>query len=218
MFNEILELITEFIKPVLDLPSFVDENKKPLDLITLMASLYRTSDNVDRYVKIIESKDKDLVYILYRGLKEDHNKFIVYDNLLYRSRICQITMVDYDVAVNEGTTEESLLLLMILASNAVTFLKAKNSALFYHKSSSRLQFIFSEAPIFIFIELATRTFSDTPELRESMVDVVKKFGSKNNPRLLEFDIDELNASMKLLNKNGVSFLLDTSIISVAISC
>ena len=213
MFKEIADNIKSLTQPVLELPSFVDNRNKPYELIMLLSQLYGTSQDSDRYIKILQTEN-DMIYVLYRGLWDEINRTIVYDNLVYHGKMCQISVIDYDTIVNDRTYA-SLLLLLIAVGNAVSFAKAKYAHMFYH-SADKLQCLFTEAIIFIFIEVILSVFSDTDELRDSAVKAIQKYGEKMDNYFSAFDAEGFKAYVDLLRSMGLENILDNSMVVLSI--
>ena len=72
MFVELVEEISTLSKPSMDLPKFVD--KKPLDLITAIISMYGLSKDTDRYANILISNDKSRIYVTYKDLRSEERR------------------------------------------------------------------------------------------------------------------------------------------------
>lgn len=207
MFKEIHETIVEVFKPIVDVPTFVANRDKPIDLITLVAANFGTSKDMDKYIKVV--MEGDFIYLLYDGLVEEKGSLISYDNLMYHGKVYQITLVDYNTAMVDRDPEKPLSMLLLLSVCAVTFEKAKHSSLMY-TSTNKLSFLFDHAMPFVYLAVSLSIFDDTEELRSGLLNAMKtvkleQFNSLNK--------DILDAYLKLIKENGISLLLDCSLIA-----
>lgn len=212
MFKEIQDTITELLQPIVDVPSFVADKDKPIDLITLISANFNTSRDIDKYVKIVISKDRDFIYVLYNNLETEKGSLILYDNLVYKGNVCQITLVDYEAVMVDREPERPLAALILLSICAVTFKKAKCSS-FMYTSTKKLSFLFEHAAVFVYLSIALSVFDDTEDLRDGLLTIMQSV------KIYQFncvDKDILDAYIKLIKENGISLLLDCSLIASVI--
>lgn len=212
MFKEIADNIKETVQPMLKLPDFVDANRIPLDLVTAVAVCFGISKDTSKYIKFVQSKDEDFIYLVYRDLVGDKNTVLLFDNLLYKGKICHITIVDYDTAATDKSVNNALSVLFIMTLNAVLYIKAKNSDMFY-RNTKRLPFIFDYAPLMIFMDVAMSMFLDSDELREGMLKLLNE-----SPIEAYKVVDRklLDSYIELIKDNGISLLLDSSMLAGAL--
>lgn len=205
MFKEIFDEIVKVTAEIVKLPDFID--KKPLDLINMISTVYDLSTNTEDYKRIIISEDQTRIYIVYDGLgtpDKDGRSPFHNDTVIYKGKICSLSIMDYSTLFNPELFDQALDVLLILIQQEVLFLQAANLNMFY-KNSQTLHTIFDQAPIILFINLAFTLFEDN--------DVLRKYMNKSLIKLFK-DIDDqvIDAYVELIKGTPIDSLLDGSLI------
>lgn len=205
MFKEIFDEIVKVTAEMVNLPNFID--KKPLDLINMISTVYDLSTNTEVYKRIIISEDQTRIYVVYDGLSttgEDGRAPFHNDTIIYKGKVCSLSILDYKTLFNPDLFDQALDVLLILIQQEVLFLQAANLNMFY-KNSRTLHTIFDQAPIILFINLAFTLFEDN--------DVLRKYMNKSLIKLFK-DIDDqvIDAYVELIKGTPIDSLLDGSLI------
>ena len=207
MFVELVEEISTLSKPSMDLPKFVD--KKPLDLITAIISMYGLSKDTDRYANILISNDKSRIYVTYKDLYKDLDTAYANNVIMYQGNVCMLTLVDYNQFSSEDADPHTaIMFIYIMCMDAITFLKAKNVHMMY-RSTNTLLTIFNEAVLPLFIQSVLLSYSMSDKLKEIMIEVVQELKKDE-----KFEMKDLDFYIDVLDTHGISLLLDSSVIAV----
>ena len=209
MFVELVEEISTLAKPSMDLPKFVD--KKPLDLITALVSIYDLSKDTDRYANILISNDKSRIYVAYKNLYDDLETAYTNNVIIYQGNVCMLTLVDYNQFSSEDADPYTAIMFMyIMCMDAITFLKAKNIHMMY-RSTNTLSTIFNESLIPLFIQTVLTSYEMSDKLKEFMVAAIQEMSKEGENR---FEMEDLDVYIDIINEHGLSLLLDSSVIAV----
>lgn len=206
MFKEIFDEIVKVTAEIVKLPDFID--KKPLDLINMISTVYDLSTNTEDYKRIIISEDQTRIYVVYNGLGtsgDDGRSPFYNDTIIYKGKICSLSVMDYTTLFNPELFDQALDILLILVQQEVLFLQAMNLNMFYKNNSSTLRTIFDQAPIVLFINLAFTLFEDNDVLREYMNKSLNKLFKAVDDRVID-------AYVELIKGTPIDSLLDGSLI------